>query len=64
MKYKAKAGALVCTIHNKKHRGIIMEVNPMQTRTDHPDRVCRVQWFDGDESFEFTKTLEILSEGR
>ena len=57
----AKVGDLVCTIHDKAYRGIILEVNPMQTRIDHPDKVCRVQWFDGDETFEFRKMLEILS---
>ncbi len=57
----AKVGDLVCALHDKKYRGIVVEVNPMRTRIDHPDKVCRVQWFDGDETYEFRKMLEILS---
>ena len=41
-----------------------METAPVERRIDHGDNVCKVQWFDGDVSFEFLKVLEILSEGR
>tara|TARA_B100001094_G_C18106007_1_gene758396 strand:+ start:608 stop:799 length:192 start_codon:yes stop_codon:yes gene_type:complete len=63
MRLKGKVGDLVCSRHDKTYHGVIMAVNPMETRTDHPNKVCRVLWFDGDETLEFTKVLEVLSEG-
>ena len=44
------------------YHGIVMEIGPAATRTDHGNRACRVQWFDGEETLEFIKTLEVVSE--
>ena len=59
-----KVGDLVRSLHDHSYHGIIVETAPVETRIDHGDNVCKVQWFDGDISFEFLKVLEILSEGR
>ena len=59
-----KVGDLVRSRHDHSHHGIVIEVAPIETRIDHGDNVCKVQWFDGDVSFEFLKILEIISEGR
>ena len=59
-----KAGSLVQSRHDPGSHGIVMEIGPEQTRTDHGRRACRVQWLDGEETFEFVKMLEVLSEGR
>ena len=59
-----KVGSLVHSRHDRVHRGIVMEIGPEQTRTDHGDRACRVRWFDGDETFELIKILEVISEGK
>ena len=59
-----KVGDLVRSLHDHSYHGIIVETSPIETRIDHGDNVCKVQWFDGDISFEFLKVLEILSEGR
>ena len=59
-----KVGSLVQSRHDPGYQGVVMEIGPEQTRTDHGRRVCRVQWFDGDESFEFIKMLEVISEGK
>mgnify|MGYP001160825486 FL=1 len=57
-----KVGSLVHSRHDPAYRGIVMEIGPEQTRTDHGRRACRVRWFDGDETFEFIKVLEVVSE--
>ena len=57
-----RVGSLVQSRHHLGYRGIVMEIGPEQTRTDHGRRACRVQWIDGDETFEFVKLLEVLSE--
>ena len=59
-----KVGSLVHSRHDRAHRGIVMEIGPEQTRIDHDRRACRVQWLDGDETFEFIKMLEVISEGK
>ena len=55
---------MVRSVHDHGYHGIIIETAPIETRIDHSDNVCKVQWFDGDVSFEFLKVLEVLSEGR
>ena len=59
-----KVGDLVRSVHDHSYHGIIVDTAPIETRIDHGDNVCKVQWFDGDISFEFLKVLEVLSEGR
>jgi len=59
-----RVGNLVKRRDDHTHNGIVIEVAPIETRIDHGDNVCRVQWNDGDVSFEFLKMLEVLSEGR
>jgi len=44
------------------HRGIVMMVGPQETAIDHGKTVVKVQWFDGDLTFEFIKLLEVVSE--
>ena len=57
-----KRGSLVRSKHDHDHRGIVMEIGPEQTRTDHGKRCARIQWFDGYETIEFIRILEVLSE--
>ena len=59
-----KIGDLVKNRHDPTTNGIVLEIGPAATHTDHGKRVYRVQWSDGVETFEFIKILEILSEGR
>ena len=59
-----KVGSLVHSRHDPAYRGVVMEIGPEQTRTDHGNSACRVHWFDGDETFEFIKMLEVISEGK
>ncbi len=59
-----KVGSLVQSRHDPGYQGVVMEIGPEQTRTDHDRRACRVQWLDGDETFEFIKMLEVISEGK
>jgi len=55
---------LIRSIHDHQLRGIVMELGPKETRTDHGDRVVKVLWRDGDTTCEFVRMLEVLSEGR
>ena len=58
-----KVGSLVKSRHDPDwDTGIVLEIAPEQTRVDHDRRACRVQWLDGDETFEFIKMLEVISE--
>jgi len=57
-----RIGSLVQVAQNPGHQGVVMEIGPQETRTDHGNRACRVQWFDGEITFEFVKLLEVLSE--
>ena len=59
-----KVGSLVQSRHDPRYHGVVMELGPVQTRTDHGRRTCRVRWLDGDETFEFIKMLEVISEGK
>ena len=43
-------------------RGIIVETGHHDHDANGP--VCRVKWFDGDESFEWTKFLRVISASR
>ena len=53
-----RAGSLVHSRHDPAYRGIVMELGPERIF----DRTCRVHWLDGDETFEFIKMLEVVSE--
>jgi hypothetical protein len=57
-------GSLVRSKHDHDHKGIVMEIGPVQTRTDHGRSCVRVQWFDGCETIEFARMLEVLSAPR
>ena len=59
-----KVGNLVKRRDDHVHRGIVLMVGPNETAIDHGKTVAKVQWFDGDLTFEFIKMLEVLSEGR
>ena len=58
-----RVGSLVHGRHDPEHTGIVVEIGPKATYTDHNRRACRVKWFDGDETIEFIKMLEVISEG-
>ena len=55
-----KVGSLVQFVENPGFHGVVLEIGPERIF----DRACRVQWLDGDETFEFIKMLEVISEGR
>jgi len=57
-----KVGSLVCSRHDSTYTGIVMEIGPEETRIDHGRSACRIKWLDGDETIEFTKMLEVISE--
>ena len=59
-----KVGDLVRSMHDHSHCGIIIETDPEYTRFTHPKGTCRVQWFDGEDTIEFFKILEVVSESR
>ena len=59
-----KVGSLVQSLHDPGYTGVVLEIGPELTRTDHGRRACRVLWLDGDETFEFIKMLEVISEGK
>ena len=59
-----RVGALIRSIHDHQLSGIVMELGPEETRTDHGDRVVKVLWRDGETTCEFVRMLEVLSEGR
>ena len=56
-----KVGDLVCSRHDQEHQGIVMVIGPKETQFDHGKSIAKVNWFDGDITFEFKKMLEILS---
>tara|TARA_R110002110_G_scaffold387945_1_gene600030 strand:+ start:2651 stop:2833 length:183 start_codon:yes stop_codon:yes gene_type:complete len=58
-----KVGNLVKRRDDHVHHGIVVEVGPQETAIDHGNHVVRVQWTDGDLTYEFIKMLEVLSEG-
>ena len=56
-----RVGSLVKSRHDPDwDTGIVIEIGPERMF----DRACRVQWLDGDETFEFIKMLEVISEGK
>jgi len=56
-----RVGSLVKSRHDPDwDTGIVIEIGPERIF----DRACRVQWLDGDETFEFIKMLEVISEGK
>ncbi len=59
-----KRGSLVKSRHDHDHRGIVIMIGPKETSIDHGKSVAKIQWFDGDITFEFIKMLEVISEGR
>ena len=59
-----KVGDLVKSIHDNLYHGIVMELGPKETRTDHGDGVVKVLWNDGETTCEFVRMIEVLSEGR
>jgi hypothetical protein len=45
--------------------GIVTEIGPEPTYTDHADGVCKVQWFEPHEvTLEFVDRMEVISEGK
>jgi hypothetical protein len=56
-----KVGDMVESPHHTI-RGIVVEVGSHTDANNGP--ACRVKWFDGDESFEWIKSLRLISEGR
>ena len=59
-----RVGNLVKRRDDHAHHGIVVEVGPQETATDHGSTVAKVQWNDGDLTCEFIKMLEVLSESR
>ena len=59
-----KVGSLVQSCHDPGYHGVVMEIGPEAIDRGASVRACRVQWLDGDETFEFIKTLEVISEGK
>jgi hypothetical protein len=59
-----KVGNLVKRRDDHVYHGIVVEVGPQETATDHGETVVRVQWNDGEVSYEFVKMLEVISESR
>tara|TARA_B100001094_G_scaffold280868_1_gene291964 strand:- start:687 stop:881 length:195 start_codon:yes stop_codon:yes gene_type:complete len=59
-----RVGSLVQCRATLGYHGIVMEIGPEQTLVNagRAGRACRVQWFDGEETLEFIKTLEVVSE--
>tara|TARA_E500000331_G_scaffold291111_1_gene287431 strand:- start:583 stop:765 length:183 start_codon:yes stop_codon:yes gene_type:complete len=57
-----RVGNLVKRRDDHVHHGIVVEVGPQETATDHGSTVAKVQWNDGDLTCEFIKMLEVLSE--
>jgi hypothetical protein len=58
-----KVGSLVQSCHDPGYHGIVLEIASNQV-DEYGRRACRVQWLDGDETFEFIKMLEVISEGK
>jgi len=60
-----RVGSLVHSRHDSHHHGVVVEIGPEKTlvNTGYAGRACRVQWLDGDETYEFIKMLEVISEG-
>ena len=59
-----RVGNLVKRRDDHTHRGIVLMVGPKETATEHGKSVVKVQWFDGDLTFEFIRLLEVVSGSR
>ncbi len=57
-----RVGNLVKRKDDHSHRGIVIEIGPPETTTDHGATCAKIRWDDGDLSIEFIKLLEVLSE--
>ena len=56
-----KVGDLVKDNHYN-NIGIVTEIGPDATHTDHGDTVCKVQWFEPHEvTLEFVNRMEVIS---
>ena len=58
-----KLGSLVCSRHDPGYHGVVLELGP-ETIPQDAGRACRIQWYDGSETYEFIMFLEVISEGR
>ena len=61
-----KVGSLICSRHDPGYHGIVLELgpDPMTIAGHDAGRACRIQWYDGSETYEFIMSLEVISEGR
>jgi len=59
-----RVGSLVHSRHDHDYRGVVIMIGPKETSIDHGKSVAKIQWFDGDITFEFIKMLEVISEAR
>ena len=58
-----RVGSLVKSRHDPDwDTGVVLEIGPACPK--HDRRACRIRWLDGDETFEFIKMLEVISEGK
>ncbi len=56
-----RAGDLVRDKHYD-NIGIVTEIGPEPTCTEHAEHVCKVQWFDPHEvTLEFVDRMEVIS---
>ncbi len=53
-----KVGDLIRSIHDHAHRGIGVGKTRIAS-----GRVIRVQWFNGEQTVEYARILEVISEG-
>jgi hypothetical protein len=58
-----KIGSLICSRHDPGYHGIVLELGP-ETIPQDAGRACRIRWYDGSETIEFIKSLEVISESR
>ena len=59
-----KVGNLVKRRDDHFHRGIVVEVGPNETATEHQMSCAKIRWGDGELTIEFIKLLEVISEAR
>ena len=57
-----KLGSLVRSRHDHGLQGLVIEVGPEETRTDHGSNCVRIVWLDGEQTIEFSRMLEVVSE--
>jgi len=58
-----RVGSLIQFVGNPGFHGVVLEIASNQV-DEYGRRACRVKWLDGDETFEFVKMLEVISEGK